>query len=57
MSIAGHAGLSAYNMFLIVSHLGQPVYDLNLLRPSPNSQKPVSCSQVGSIIDTPNFIQ
>ena len=32
------------NLFLFVSRLGQPVYDLNLLRPNPNPQKPVSGS-------------
>ena len=57
MSIAGHTSWFAYDMFFIMSHSGQSVYDPNLLRPNPNPQKPVTCSQVGSIIDTPNFIQ
>ena len=57
MSIAGYAGWLAYDMFLIVSLSGQPVYDPNWLRPNPNPKKTcvgfVLCLQVGSNIDTP----
>ena len=55
VSIAGHAGWPAYNLFLIVLLLGQLVYDPNPLRPNPNPQKPVLCSRVESNIDTPRF--
>ena len=41
MFIASHIGWSAYDTFLNVSRLGQPVYNPNLLRPNPNLQKPM----------------
>ena len=44
VSIAGYAGWPAYDTFLIVLLSGRPVYDLNPLRPNPNSKKPVSGS-------------
>ena len=44
MSIAGYAGLLAYDTFLIVSLSGWLVYDLNPLRPNPNLKKLVSGS-------------
>ena len=50
--ITGHLGWPAYDMFLIISLIGQPVYDPNLLRHNPNKWKPVSCSRVVSNIDT-----
>ena len=65
MSIAAHVGWPAYNLFLIVSLFGRPVYDPNLLRPNPNLQKPMlsschvrmssSCHVRGSNIETPTF--
>ena len=55
VSIAGYAGWPAYDTFLIVSLSGRPVYDPNPLRPNPNPKKPVSCSRVGSNIDTPRW--
>ena len=50
---AGYAGWPAYDTFLIMSLSSWPVYDPNSLRSNPNSKKPVSCSQVGSNINTP----
>ena len=44
VSITGHANWSAYNLFLIVSFSNQSIYDPNLLRPNPNSQKLMSSS-------------
>ena len=44
MFVAGHAGWTAYNMFLIVSLSGRPVYDPNSLRFNLNPQKSMSCS-------------
>ena len=44
MSIAGFAGWLAYDMFLIVSLLGRPIYDPNPLRHNPNPKKPVLVS-------------
>ena len=44
VSIASYADWPAYDMFLIVSLSGWPVYDPNQLRPNPNSSKPVSSS-------------
>ena len=53
VSIAGYASWLTYDMVLIVSLLGWPVYDPNPLRPNPNQKKYMSGSQVGSNIDTP----
>ena len=39
VSIAGYAGWPAYDTYLIVSLLGQPIYDPNPLRPNPNPEK------------------
>ena len=44
VSIAGYAGWSDYDTFLIVSLSGQPVYDPNPLKSNPNSKKSVSGS-------------
>ena len=48
----GSCESTAYDMFLIMSLLDRPIYDLNPLRLNPNPQKPVSCLQVGSNINT-----
>ena len=59
MSIAGYAGWPTYDTFLIVSLSGRPAYEPNPLRPNPNPKKNrvgfVSCSRVGSNIDTPTY--
>ena len=55
MSIASYVGWPTYDTFFIVFLSGWSVYDPNSLRSNPNPQKPVSCSRVGSNIDTPNY--
>ena len=55
MSITSYAGWPAYDTSLIVLLSSWPVYDPNPLRPNPNPKKSVSCSRVGSNIDTPTW--
>lgn len=44
MSIVGHVSWPAHDTFLIMTLLGQRVYNPNPLRPNSNLQKLVSCS-------------